>query len=165
MAQESFICLGTNYGKHFGVDAMVSGGVSAEDAIGNDVALDAAATLQEGKFTDAYASLDNGGRRENRVVVDNANAGDAGRDAQHTVVADLGVVGDVHLVHEVIVVADARSIFSAVAPGDEYVFANDVVVADHHMRFLSLLKVEGLRFSADDRVLMNDIARSDGGSI
>ena len=33
------------------------------------------------------------------------------------------------------------------------------------MRLLSLLKVEGLRFSADDRVLMNDIARSDGGSI
>ena len=55
MAQESFICFGTNRGKHFGVDAMVSGGVSAEDAIGNDVALDAAATLQEGKFTDAFA--------------------------------------------------------------------------------------------------------------
>ena len=145
---------------------MVSGGVSAEDAIGNDVALDAAATLQEGKFTDAHASLHNGGRGENRVVVDDANAGDAGRDAQHTVVADLGVVGDVHLVHEVIVVADARSsIFSAVAPGDEYVFANDVVVANHHMGLLALLEVEGLRFSADDRVLMNDIARSDGGTI
>ena len=88
MAQEAFVRFGANRGKHFGVDAMVSGGGSAEDAIGNDVALDAAATLQEGKFTDAHASLDNGGRRKNRVVVDNANACNAGRDAQHTVVAD-----------------------------------------------------------------------------
>ena len=80
-------------------------------------------------------------------------------------IADLGVVGDVHLVHEVIVVADARRIFSAVASCDEYVFANDVVVANHHMGLLALLEVEGLRFSADDGVLMNDIARSDGGTI
>ena len=83
----------------------------------------------------------------------------------HTVVADANIVGNVHLVHEVIVVPDARGVLGAVASRDEYVLADDVVVTDNDVGFLSFLEVEGLGFGANDGVLVDDVASTDGGSV
>ena len=80
-------------------------------------------------------------------------------------VADADVVGNVHLVHEVIVVPDARGVLGAVASRDEYVLADDVVVTNNDVRFLSFLEVEGLGFGTNDGVLVDDVASSDGGSV
>ena len=74
-------------------------------------------------------------------------------------------MGNVHLVHEVIVVPDARGVLGAVASRDEYVLADDVVVTDNDVRFLPLLEVEGLGFGTNDGVLVDDVASSDGGSV
>ena len=80
-------------------------------------------------------------------------------------VADADIVGNVHLVHEVIVVPDARGVLGAIASRDEYVLADDVVVTNNDVRFLSFLEVEGLGFGTNDGVLVDDVASSDGGSV
>ena len=80
-------------------------------------------------------------------------------------VADADIVGNVHLVHEVIVVPDARGVLGAVASRDEYVLTDDVVVTDNDVRFLPFLEVEGLGFGTNDGVLVDDVASSDGGSV
>ena len=127
--------------------------------------LDAAATLQENEFANTHTPLHNGGGGKDGIVVDETSTRNAGRNTEHTVVADADVVGNVHLVHEVIVVPDARGVLGAVASRDEYVLADDVVVTNNDVRFLSFLEVEGLGFGTNDGVLVDDVASSDGGSV
>lgn len=165
MAQEAFVRFGAHSGDDFGVHAVIGRGVAAENTVGDDVALDAAATLQEDELANAHTTLHNGGGGENGIVVDETGTRNAGRNAEHTVVADANIVGNVHLVHEVIVVPDARGVLGAVASRDEYVLADDVVVTDNDVGFLSFLEVEGLGFGANDGVLVDDVASTDGGSV
>ena len=165
VAQEAFVRFGAHSGNDFGVHAVIGRGVAAENAVGDDVALDAAATLQENEFANTHTTLHNGGGGKDGIVIDETSTRNAGRNTEHTVVADADVVGNVHLVHEVIVVPDARGVLGAVASRDEYVLADDVVVTDNDVRFLSFLEVEGLGFGTNDGVLVDDVASSDGGSV
>ena len=115
MEEEAFVRFGAHSGDDFGVHSVIGRGVAAENAVGDDVALDAAATLQEDELANTHTTLHNGGGGENGIVVDETGARNAGRNAEHAVVADANIVGNVHLVHEVIVVPDARGVLGAVA--------------------------------------------------
>ena len=84
MAQEAFVRFGAHSGDDFGVHAVIGRGVAAENSVGDDVALDAAATLQENEFANTHTTLHNGGGGENGIVVDETGTRNAGRNAAHS---------------------------------------------------------------------------------
>lgn len=86
-----------------------------------------------------------------------ALASDADAETEHHMAPYLGVVADVHLVHEIVVVANGRGLVSMYAARDDDILTDVVAVADSDMSRLPFLVVEILWGATDDGVLKDDV--------
>ena len=145
-----------------GVDSMVSTRVAADNNIRRHVALHAASALNEGATANAHTLLDDGAATLDGAIVEFAVACHTHTDTDNAMVVNLDIVADVHLVHEVVVVADGGCLVGISATSDNHVLADVVVVTDNYMGGIASFVVEILRRGTDDGVLVNEIAAAHG---
>lgn len=147
-----------------GIDTVVSTGVAADNDIGGHIALYAASALHEGATANAHTLLDDGTATLDGAIVEFAVACHTHTDTDHAVVVNMHVVADVHLVHEVVVVANGGDLVGISATGDNHVLADVVVVANDYAGRITRLIVEILRCGTNYSILVNNVAATHGRS-
>ena len=100
---------------------MVCSWVATDNDVGRHVALHAASALYERATANAHTLLDDGTATLDGAVVEFAVACHAHADTDHAVIVNMHVVADVHLIHEVVVVANGGGLVGISATSDDYV--------------------------------------------
>lgn len=142
-----------------GVDAMVACGIAAEDDVRRNVFLHATAALDEREAAHTDVLLDNSAGTLNGVVLDLTIAGNADVDTKHALIAHLGVMANMNLVHDEIAVADQCSLSLMYASGNDHILADGIVVANDKLSLCARSVVEILRFRTQDSVLVHLVVR------
>ena len=147
-----------------GIDAVVAGGIAAQDDVGGHILLHTASALHKRVTTHADVLLDDCAVALDGTVEQLALAGDDGADAYDAVVVDGHVVADVYLVHEEIAVADGGGLVLIGASRYHDVFTDAVVIAYHDMCLVALHVMEVLGCGADDRILIDNVVVAHAGA-
>ena len=120
----------------------------------------AATTLNEREATYANVLLNDNAVALDGAIVNFAFTGNAGADTDDALVENLDIVADVATFHEEVAVANGGGFVFVGASGNDYIFADAVVVANDYVRFAAFDKVKVLRGSTNYGVLINNIART-----
>lgn len=79
-------------------------------------------------------------------------------------VADAHIVADVHLVHQMVLLADDGGGFGREGTGNDHVFADGVAVADYHSAGGAGNIVQILWNAADDGILVHPVSTAHDGA-
>lgn len=144
---------------------MEEGWVSSYNNIWWNVLWNAATALNEAvsSYTNIYLQYDGVGH--DAVAIYFAARGKDAVDTYGATVFDLHVVADMYFVHQVVVVAYASASVSLVASGNNYVFANYVVIANGNGNGCSFLKACGLWHGAYHYVLEDAVVIAHSGAV
>lgn len=118
----------------------------------------AATTLNEREATYANVLLNDNAVALDGAIVNFAFTGNAGADTDDAPVENLDIVADVATFHEEVAVANGGGFVFVGASGNDYIFADAVVVANDYVRFAAFHKVKVLRCGTDDGVLIHNVS-------
>ncbi len=145
------------FAHHYGIYAIICGGIMGDDDIRRHVRADAATAFDENEFADAAFLVDNSVRRKYGAFVDYSVAGYGDAVAEDAFAHDVRVVAYMAVCHDEASVADACTALAGDAAVDYDMFADDVIVADIAICLLAFPS-EILRVGAYDCTLVDFVA-------
>ena len=125
---------------------------------------ESATCLNQRQVTGSCIGILDGSGREDDTVADDTVACYLDTITEHAIVTYYGIVTDMSTFKQIVMIADDGSAIAIGTAVDDHVLANDIVVANLHIRLLTTI-VEILWQGGDDRTLMNLIVITDACSI
>jgi len=125
---------------------------------------ESATCLNQRQVTGSCIGILDGSGREDDTVADDAIACNLHAITEHAVGANHRVVTDMGAFEQIVMIADDGSAIAIGTAVDDHVLADDIIVANVHIRLLTTI-VEILWQGGDDRTLMNLIVITDTCSI
>ena len=138
--------------------------VTACNDVGRHVVREGRTCLNQREVSGTGVGILNGTRGEDDTIADLAVAGNLRTIAEHAVVAHHRIVADVGSFEQEVMATDLRHAVAVGTTVDDDILADDVVVADLHIR-LSATEVEVLRQGSDDGALMDLVALTDARAV
>ena len=138
--------------------------ITTSNDVGRHVVREGRACLNQREVSGTGVGILNGTRGEDDTIADLAVAGNLRTITEHAVVAHHRIVADVGSFEQEVMATDLRHAVAVGTTVDDDILADDVVVADLHIR-LSATEVEVLRQGSDDGALMDLVALTDARAV
>ena len=138
--------------------------ITTGNDVGRHVVREGRTCLNQREVSGTGVGILDGTRGEDDTIADLAVAGDLRTIAEHAVVAHHRIVADMGSFEQEVMAADLRHAVAVGTSVDDDILADDVVVADLHIR-LGATEAEVLRQGSDDGALMDLVALTDARAV